>query len=304
MGNPIQDLQTLIYMYQKNPDMFDGEEVSKLIEMSTAYGIPFEPKSSPGRKATIALTNLLDTATFGLFPDRLKPQSYTTGEKVSGAIGDIAGFFTAPMAVGTLGARGVSKLLPKIGAKAQGLLSKTGATSARLEKLATGAGKTVAGWEKGLGASSNKVAKWFNTQMTKRKLQPSRTLRSLGEYINRFGATKTGGRMGELGTQLGRAFTEGRAGQTLRRATQFGIASGVAGGFDKTLDRFIADSLGGATLGAIGGWIASIPAKNRVLTIRNLARLLYAQSAGTGDYSEQDIFGRLLALSTTVSRYR
>lgn len=102
MAQMSQQQQVLqgIAMYKANPSEFSTEDIQMLQAMAAEQGIPFSPNTNLGRAAGRFAFNLADSALFGLLPDSMAPAALTPTEEFAGTVGDIAGIFTTPLAVG------------------------------------------------------------------------------------------------------------------------------------------------------------------------------------------------------------
>ena len=80
--DPYQIIQ-LIEQYNENPDRYTDEEAEFIAKLAQGMNTRFVRESKPIQKG---LFDLLDTAAFGLIPDRFRPT--TRGETVFGDTGE------------------------------------------------------------------------------------------------------------------------------------------------------------------------------------------------------------------------
>ena len=75
-------VQELVRQYNDDPRMFSDQEAEMIANLSQQFGLDFQRTSKPGEKA---LFDAADMATFGLIPNRWRPES--RGDTVLGAGG-------------------------------------------------------------------------------------------------------------------------------------------------------------------------------------------------------------------------
>ena len=97
-------VQELVRQYNDDPRMFSDQEAEMIANLSQQFGLDFQRTSKPGEKA---LFDAADMATFGLIPNRWRPES--RGDTVLGESGidEVAG--GAGTLAGLVGAGGVLK---------------------------------------------------------------------------------------------------------------------------------------------------------------------------------------------------
>ena len=97
-------VQELVRQYNDDPRMFSDQEAEMIANLSQQFGLDFQRTSKPGEKA---LFDAADMATFGLIPNRWRPES--RGDTVLGESGidEVAG--GAGTLAGLAGAGGVLK---------------------------------------------------------------------------------------------------------------------------------------------------------------------------------------------------
>ena len=107
-------MRKLIRDYNKDPDRYSNKEAEAIALMARSLGENFKRESKPIRKALYGAGEL---ATFGLLPDKLKPQSRgesiygeTIIDKIASGVGMVAGL-GGGLVAGAKAARGVSGML-------------------------------------------------------------------------------------------------------------------------------------------------------------------------------------------------
>jgi hypothetical protein len=267
MKKYLKDTLVLIDQYQRNPDAFNDNEVDAIYERAQAFGIPFEPRSSIGRKIAVGLGSLADTAAFDLIPDDWLPKARTSGEKIASGVGSAAGFFTTPFTVGG-----------KIGSRLAQTV--TGGLVKGLGKVETAGAAKLLG---GLGKAAKNIPK-VGRPIAQEAVGAARSLRDVGN--------------------LGALLPEAALARGIQRFGQFGSAAALGDVVDvlsgeDPVDTLITDFFGTGSAGAIGGIIGNIAAKNPVFNLRNLARAIAVSSTG-GEDATDAIENKLITLLSTI----
>ena len=312
----VRKISSMVDIYQSDPAVFTDNDVQQLMQMAQAVGIPFEPKSSIKRKIGVFAGEAVDTALLGAVPEGVKLQPRTTGERYSGMAGDVAGMITPGGLPSVLGKKAATFAAHKMGRLGQ-LATKGQGVPATQAAIRQGGLKAVGG-TKDLGVYAgqrlSQGGRFTAKQMEKFGLK--KQAKAFRNFMDKQGAglqalgRKGFGKPGEI---FGKVAESPTLQNVVSRGIGFGaqVAAGdltenIAGG---NFDQIISDFMGGASVGAIGGFLsgkAFSVGKNKLFNIRNLAKAIVVHSAGQGIPMQEDkIYARLLTLAgLTVGRGR
>lgn len=297
-----RQVDEMLKLYRRNPGVFTDNDIATLQQLTQMIGVPFEPKSSFKRKVGIGIQEAVDTALLGAIPESVKLGKRTTGERIAGGVGDIAGLAVPVGAPGLL-AKGAGKVATKGMARLEALATKTGVPQPAY-RLAREGFKGVRGTEDLSRYAAMQMRKGTQVAVDRMKKYG---LESQAKSFRNFMHKQAKGLQGlegfgVVGRGVARFGGSPMAQQAVGRAASFGtrVAAGdlLENVGEGKFDQIITDFMGGASVGAIGGFLGSIPGKNKFFNIRNLARGIVAYSAGQGIPLEEDrIYARLLTLA-------
>jgi len=212
-------VQELNQRYNDDPRSFTDEEAEMIARLSQQFGLDFQRTSRPLAKGAF---DFADIATFGMLPNRWRPESRgesvygeTTREKIAGGVGSVLGI---PAAIGT--AYGAGKGLLKGGQAAFGALRGGGGTSAAGEvvrKSAEGIRRTGRGLLDATKTAGGRAA------------GIGRNLGQAGRNLGQAGAT-----YGQLGIEQAATALARRLGISIAEAKRLLAGTGIAAGAGST----------------------------------------------------------------------
>ena len=296
-------LESLIHMYENDPGVFTSREVAQLSQMAQSVGLPFKPKSDARRKMGIFAQEAVDTALLGAIPNRLKSVPLTQGEQYAGMAGDIAGVAT-PGGLPSMLGRGAAKMATRGSAKLAQLASKGTGVAPRMAEIKTS----------GLGAlrGVQDIGKYGSVRLQQgtkiaadnlRKFGLNKQAKAFTSFMNKRakglqGFQGFGRAQGMVERATGSPFLQGAVAGGARFGTQLAAGDLTENIAEGNFDQIISDFMGGASVGAIGGFLSKMPVKNKVFNIRNTAAGIVAWSAGQGMPLDEDkVYARLLTLA-------
>ena len=139
-----QMAEDLVNSYNRNPHQFDEDQGRNIAYLAARYNLDFKPESKALKKFAYALANSASLGGLSLAMDAPTEvgEEYgfgSTGGKIAGGLGELAGF-AVPLAGGVklakAGLKGLSRLAPSAAKRVSG----TDALSGAVQGAATGAG--------------------------------------------------------------------------------------------------------------------------------------------------------------------
>lgn len=274
----MNELESIFKLYRHHPEMFTNEEVNRLMEIAKMAGFKFQPKTTLGREIGAGVMNLLDAATFGAIPNTFKPTPRTLGGRIGATAGTIAGAFTTPLAAGRA-----------LGMRATGGLARLGGvrfTKKGVGEFITQKGAGVTEAIRSLPGVGQRLAPLAEKGVT--------SLKKLATTKGSMRALKAMGRFGESPRLQG--FAE-------RAMLGAGVMAGPTLLSDLSagdIDKVVTNVMGGVTMGAIGEFIAGLPASKRLLSARNISRVIAVNAAQSGyDFDPEDVTAMIMQLALT-----
>jgi hypothetical protein len=278
----MDQLYNIIDAYNNNPNMFSDQEVAQLAEMAAMSGINFKPQNSGTRALKNFGFNMLDTALFGLLPDDMGPYQLSGADKVGAGLGNIAGFFTTPMAAGRAVATKGMDALGKA-AKATG----PGAMQRGAQALENRALQAVGGATRPRRAATGRFQSTANPAAA--------DVLGVSQPIVRGAGYADG-----VGRGVAQMITGNpMASRAAQGAMTYGTASAAAGVFENDLATSINNALGGAGMGAIGGLLAQTGGN-----AKPIAAMIYAGMTGPDKemYPQEAIEDFILKVASVYGR--
>ena len=253
-------LESLIQMYENDPGVFTSREVAQIQQMAQQVGLPFKPKSDARRKMGIFAQEAVDTALLGAIPNQLKSVPLTQGEQYAGMAGDIAGIAT-PGGLPSMLGRGAAKMATRGSARLAQLASKGTGVAPKVVDIQQGGLKALRGIQD--------VGKYGGVRLRQGTEIAAKNLRKFGLNKQAKAFTSFMNKQAK-GLEGFKGF--GRAQNLVERATSSPLLQGaVAGGArfgtqlaagdltenvaEGNFDQVISDFMGGASVGAIGGFV-------------------------------------------------